>query len=236
MARLISPPVGLRYKDYDFLSGPRAIGGASNTSIGNFTQTVSSPFGLWRIHYSFPPLRGTMFRRYRGWVSALAGGANATRWQFCDWDTLSYVEAGIASALSGQNWSNGQTWSNGQQWQGSYPTVAVAQAAAVGDTTVYLADSFWGHNLGVGDVIGFMPFHFGMYEITEVFAAGQYRIWPSLRVTLTTSTYATLNPTLAMRIESEDAAPVGRGTTHAEQLEITMVEVLDYDVRSYFAD
>lgn len=71
MARLISMPVGLYSRAMSPLSGPRSVAGASNTSTGNFTQTVASPFGAWRGQFRFPVSKDAKFPRYRGWVTAL---------------------------------------------------------------------------------------------------------------------------------------------------------------------
>ncbi|EHK56814.1 hypothetical protein [Allomesorhizobium alhagi] len=240
MGRLVSWPVGLRANFREPLSGPRAVSGGATQSIGNFVQTFASPFGLWRWRFSFPSIRGAMFRRYRGWVTAQHGGANATRVPFCDWDGLNFAERGIETTSAqwrqGQVWSNGQPWSNGQNWHSSNPVVAVAAAAALDHTEIKLADSFWGNGLDVGDFFGFFPFHFGLYMVTERIDAGHYRIWPPLRNAIATTDFATLNPVMAMRLESEDAANAPRGAAFAEGLSVTLVETLDYDVRDYFAD
>src|SRR5690606_28949550 len=192
MARLVSWPSGLRANFREPLSGPRTVGAASTQSIGGFTQTSGSPFGLWRWRFSFPPIRGQLFRRYRGWVTALHGGANATRVPFCDWDGLTARQAGVdADRYGGERWGNGLPWSNGQNWQSKPPTVAVADASAKGDTMVALAEQFWCHRLGSGDLIGFFPMHFGMYMITEELGGGRYRIWPPLRREIAPADFAT---------------------------------------------
>jgi len=235
MARLVNWPLGLRANAREPLSGPRAVGGASTQSIGGFVQTSGAPFGLWRWRFSFPPLRGQMFRRYRGWVTSLHGGANATRVPFCDWDGLSARQAGIdADRYGSEPWSNGMPWSNGQGWRTTPPTVPIAAPAAQDATIISLGSAFWGHGLDIGDLLGFFPFHFGLYMVTEVVDPGTYRVWPPLRNAITTDDYATLRPTLAMRLESEDAANAPRGAAFAEGLSVTMIETLDYDVRDYF--
>ncbi|HEU4986860.1 MAG TPA: hypothetical protein VFT89_07325 [Rhizobiaceae bacterium] len=240
MARLISPPVGLGIVSAEPLSGPRSVGASRTESIGAFVQTVASPFGLWRWQFSFPAMNGSLFRRYRGWITALHGGANATRWPFFDPDAMSFHEAGVDASnfeiATGVPWSNDEPWLNGENWAINRPVVTVAAAAALGDTQISLADEWWGHSLDVGDYIGFTPFHLGLYTVTQVIEPGTYRIWPSLRKALTTADFATLSPTLALRLESEEAASAGRGLVVADSLSATFVEVLDYDVRDYFAD
>jgi hypothetical protein len=240
MARLVSWPVGLKAKAREPLAGPRAVSGGSTTSIGNFTQTVASPFGLWRWRFSFPPMRGQKARRYRGWITSLHGGANATRVPFCDWDGLSFAQRGIVTTSDawrqGSPWSNGMQWANGENWKSSSPNVAVAAAAALDATTVKLSNVFWGHGLDIGDQFGFFPFHFGLYMVTERIAPGEYRIWPPLRKAVSAGDFATLSPVLAMRLESEEAATANRDAAFISNAQVTLVETLDYDVRDYFAD
>lgn len=240
MARLLGWPVGLRANFREPLTGPRTIGAGSSVSIGNFAQTYASPFGLWRWRFQFPPLKGQKFRRYRGWVTALHGGANATRVPFCDWDGLSFRQRGILETSdtwrAGQPWSDLNPWANGEPWASSNPTVGLVASAAKGDTIIQIGADFWGHNLDYGDFVGFGPFHLGLYMVTERIDDGQYRIWPPLRKALLATDFATLNPTLAMRLESEDAANAPREAASAEGLSVTLVEVMDADVRQYFAD
>lgn len=239
MARLIDWPNDLPRNAWEPLSGPRTVGAGATESIGGYTQTVSSPFGLWRLRFQFANMRGQIARRYRGWVTALHGGANATRVPFCDWDGLSFPQMGVTTThqqwKQGQPWSNGEPWSNGKNWGSTPPQVPVAQASPLGGTEIYLADAFWGHGLGMGDLIGFFPLHFGMYEVTEVIEPGHYRIWPQLRKALTTDDKATLRPTLSMRLESEEAATAARDAFAIVNASVVLVEVFDYHVREYFA-
>lgn len=240
MARLISWPLGLRANYREPLSGPRTVGSAQTQSTGGFVQTVAAPFGLWRWRFSFPPLRGQLFRRYRGWITALHGGANATRVEFCDWDGLSLAQRGIDASQGvwseGQPWSNAEPWSSGENWSGYAPKVSASAAAALGATEIQLASDFWGHALDYGDQIGIFPLHFGMYMVTEVIEPGRYRIWPPLRKAITTDDYATLKPVLAMRLEGEESATAARDAFSTSNASVTLVEVLDYDARDYFAD
>jgi hypothetical protein len=240
MARLLSPPVGLFTTSIEPLSGPRAIGSSKSESIGNFTQTVASPTGAWRYQFSFPAMREGLFRRYRGWITALHGGANATRWHFFDPDMMTFKEAGVSASdfeiATGQPWSNNKPWANRENWAASRPNVAVAADADLDETVISLVDVWWGHRLDIGDEIGFFPFYFGKHMVTEVFEPGRYRVWPPLRKNISTGDFATLSATLAMRLESEDAANAGRGLSVADGLTVTMVEVFDYDVRDYFTE
>lgn len=238
MARLVSWPVGLRANAREPLSGPRSVGGASTQSVGNFQQVSASPFALWRWRFSFPPIRGQMFRRYRGWITSLQAGANATRVTFCDWDGLTPGDAGVQGKTwdPGLPWDNSMPWDNGQPWHGARPIVAVTEDAAIDATIIKLASDWWGHRLDIGDWLGFAPLHLGLYTVTEVVDEGVYRIWPPLRKAITTDDFGTLEPVMAMRLESEDAANAARGAAFAENLSITLVETLDYDVRDYFAD
>lgn len=177
------------------------------------------------------------------WLTALHGGANATRWTFSDPDMMAPHEMGVDASpcqtwndMAGQPWDNGMPWSNSELWGATPPQVPVVATTERDGTVISLADEFWGHLLSYGDYLGFFPFYLGMHIVTEVFEPGRYRIWPPLRKELTVDDFATLRPTLAMRLESEDAASASRGPVMAEGLSVTMVEVLDYDVRDYFAD
>lgn len=240
MARLVNWPVGVRANAREPLGGPRTVSAGSTTSVSNFVQTFGSPFGLWKWRFSFPPLRGDKFRRYRGWITSLHGGANATRVSWCEWDQMSFASRGIVtdsdSWKRGQPWSNGMPWSNGQTWHSSNPVVSVASPLARGATTIRLATVNWGGNLDVGDMLGFMPFHLGWYMVTERIEAGRYRIWPPLDKAVASGDFATLNPVMAARLENEEGANAPRGAALAEGLNITLVQVKDYDVREYFAD
>lgn len=241
MARLLHKPRGLPENFREPLSGPRTIGAASTQTIGGFSQTVANPFGLWRWRFGFASnMRGQIARRFRGWIMGFHGGANASRVTMCDWDGLSREQMGVQSSRAvwkaGQNWSNGKPWSNGQRNQSSPPMVSVAATSEERATSISLANEHWGRALGIGDMVGFMPFHFGGYMVTQVLGDGVYRIWPPLRKRITTSTYANLRPVLAMRMEGEEAASFSRDASFLQNPTIILVEVLDSDVRDYFAD
>lgn len=236
MARLLDMPAGLGMTDLQFLSGPRVINATTTETLSAFVQTTASPFDALSFQVSFQPMQGALARRHRGWIRALHGGANATRFRLPDPDRMKPAEAGIAGEFGGRPWTNGKPWSNGQSWRASYPVVAVASSAVVGGSVVSLADSFWGHSLDIGDRFGFLPFHLGFYEVTEVIQPGKYRIWPPLRAAIDTDGYATLDPVLAVRLVGLDAASLQRDAQAAQNMTASFVEVFDYDVRTYFAD
>lgn len=236
MARLLDWPIGLGLRNFEWLSGPQAVGASSTQAIGGFTQTSASPFGALEFKATFQAIQDLKERRHRGMIIGLHGGANAVRIQWRYGATLTPAEAGIVGEFTGGNWSNGEPWSNGMGWAASYPVVDVAAAAVLNGTEVYLADTFWGHGLGMGDLFGFFPFHFGWYFVTEVIADGHYRIWPPLRKALTTDSYATLSPTIAARLKGTGAAQMARNPHYVDGATATFVEVFDYDVRDYFTD
>lgn len=238
MPRLLDWPRDLRWIAREPLTGPRAIGSGSTESLTGFVQTFASPFGLWRWSFSFPPLRGRAFRQYRGAAVALHGGANAIRVPFCDPDGFTWAEMGVtatpAQLRDGLPWSNGQPFSDtGQNWRIGRPWAAFAAAAPADATEIRLADQHWGHRLELGSMIGVTPHHFGLYVVTEEMGAGRYRIWPPLRKAVSTTSYATLDPVLAMRLESEAAAPAPRGASFAAGLTWTLVEMPDADLRRF---
>lgn len=238
MPRLIQMPHGLRYTSRVPLTGPRAAGSAATESLTGFTQTVSSPFGLWRWQFSFTAMNKIEARRYRGFVTALHGGANATRVTFRDPDIMTHAEAGLSATADqirrGIPFSTGVGLSTGVNLRCSFPRVAVAFASARYVDTVTLADEFWRDALNIGDQIGFGPAYFGLHVITEVIGAGEFRIWPPLRKSLTATSYATLSPVMVMRLESEGAAQMARGISVMEAPTITLTEVEDADVRAFY--
>lgn len=240
MARLVGWLRGIGLIGIQRLTGPRTVGSAATESVMGRVQTVSSVFGVWRYQFSFGPMREGMLRKYRGLVTALHGGANAVRVPFSDPDVMSWQEAGInlpSGAPPSVPFDNGMPFDNGRLWQLTRPSVPVSGSAAKGATIIHLANQHWGHGLLGGEWIGFFPFHFGKYEVTQVFdEPGRYRIWPPLRKAIAATDYATLDPVMAMRLEGEGAATVGRGAVVAEGMTMTLIEVEDADVRDYFAD
>ena len=215
------------------ISGPNARNSGANTASDGGEQTFDTLGDVVAVRVAFPPRIGAGARRERGAMTALLSGANALRFDCPDPDRMSVVEAG-GSTNGALNWTDGNSWSDGTQWQAGYPEVAVAIAAALDDGIVNLADQYWGYNLGYGDVIGFTPFHFGRYMVTEVLDEGEYRIWPRLRKAITTATFATLRPVAAMRPAGRDAVSLGRGLSSTEGQGVTLVEVFDYYVRDYY--
>ena len=238
MPRLIDFPIGLRFTSRTPLTGPRSSGSASTESLTGFAQTVASPFGLWRWQFTFTAMNKIESRRYRGFVTAMHGGANATRVPFRDPDRMSFAEAGMTVTPYQERYgvplSNGLPMSNGMNHPVSYPFVGVASAAARYADIVMLDDEFWRSALGIGDQIGFGPSYLGLHVITEVQGGGTFRIWPPLRKALTTSNYATLEPTMAMRLEGESAAGFSRGISVMEAPTIVLTEVEDADVRAFY--
>ena len=237
MARLLSWPRDLGLSKMQPLSGPRSVGAVSNESIKGYVQTVSSAFGLWRWQFTIPFSKGKELRSIRGLITALHGGANAVRFTFADPDRM-LSEGGLNDNTKIVNWSNGLTWSNNQSWTVAPPLVSVAASAALAADTIQLTVEKWVSELDVGDWIGFCPFHFGLYYITEVIDVdtGRFRIWPPLDKAITASTYCTLRPTMVMRLESENGATWSREVSFSSDSALTLVQVQDADAREYFAD
>lgn len=231
MSRLIDWPRDLKWTQERILSGPRTIGAATTTSVNGFNQNSQSPFGTWVIQLDLPPLNDVAFRKYRGWVAAMHGGANFTRFTIADFfGALSKNPDGTPrdrSALFQDGFGFGE---KNQSFQ--YPTaiVPVAVNASKGDNIIQIAETEWQPLLCEGDYIGFTPFHFGMYLITEVLGGGIYRVTFPLREDITTDSHATLWPTLAMRLQAEDSAPVQREAVIASGISVTMIEVQHRDV------
>lgn len=235
--RLLNWPIGLPITSMEPMTGPRSIGAASSESISGYVQTSASAFGVQEWSFTLAPFRDNMARAYRGLITGLHGGSNAVRVPFIDPDRLSYLQAGLAGFTSRQGafvpHSNGKSHSNSKLTRASYPVVPASSVAARQATIVNLQDIYWGEKLDVGSRIGFQPFHFGVYEITEVISAGKYRIWPPLRKAIDLDTYATLEPVMAMRLKGQSGANLPRGLTVMEGLQLTMVEVPDDVLRKY---
>lgn len=236
MGRLIDWPVGLGWTSREPLSGPRSVGGGSSTGSTGFEQTFASPFGLWRWQFSLPPLNGAMFRRYRGMVTSLHGGANAVRVPFRDPDALTFSDIGGSPSpntlIAGVPWVNGKPWGNGKNWRPAMPVETVTAAASAGDTTVVLGTTTWGGKVGIGDMIGFVG-QYGLYVVTCTGSTG-LTIWPPLRANVAANSYATLKPVMAMRLEGESGANLGRSTFTSSSLTITLIEVEHQDVIDFF--
>jgi hypothetical protein len=230
----LTPFVDIPLMSQKPIAGPEAISGSQSTSIGNFTQSVASAFGGWVWEFVFKPMEGEEYRHFRGWLAAQHKGANATRWQMTDRDLMPRSRAGVSGSAGGPSWSNGMPWSNGFRWSFTYPNVAVVEASAFDATIINLGSEFWGHALKWGDRIGFFPFHFGLYQVTEVIAPGEYRIWPPLRKAITADDYATLYPTLALRLMAQDLEYPTEEQSHTMGAMVRMIEVMDYDIRDYF--
>lgn len=234
MARLLSWPAGLGITNLEVLRGPQAVGSGKSQSLNGTEQTFGSPFGAIQLRVTFQPMQGRLERHHRGWITALHAGANATRFTFIDGARRGPDEAAISGPFEGQAWSNGMAWSNGRNWGASYPPVPVDAPTALGGTVITLSPDFWGHDLDIGDYVGFFPLYFGMHTVTEVLAPGRYRVWPPLRKALTTTDLCTLTPTLAVKLTGGEAATLGRDASAASGLTAEFTEVFDYDVRTYF--
>jgi hypothetical protein len=241
MARLLTFPNNPGVVSITPISGPAARSSGSTTAQDGSEQTFDGYGDVVALELKFNAKMDVSARRERGLFAAFQGGANAARLRFYDPDIMRPYEAGMAVPhnlrfrdLAQVNWSNGQPWSNGQGWMPSAPIVPVAAASSYDSGIVTLDDVFWGHGLGLGDYIGFFPFHFGIYAVTEVISEGQYRVWPRLRAALTTSSYATLFPTIVMRPISRDSIRQSRGLSTTDGSSISLVEVIDPYVRKYF--
>ncbi|MGG7518844.1 hypothetical protein ACQ3G6_13245 [Allorhizobium undicola] len=239
MARLLDWPVGVGIRAWEPLAGPPTIGAGSTTSVGNFMQTFASPYGGWAYQFTLPACKDQAARRLRGWITAMHGGANATRVPWYDADVMSLEDAGAKytplQIRDGMPWGNDQPWANDRNWAAQYPLVPVAEASALGSTFVKLGSAFWGHVLDMGDEFGFNG-HFGKYMVIEVIEPGWYRIWPQLRRAVTADDVATLEPVMAMRMMGADAASLSRDTGYMPETVISLYEVEDYYVRDYFTE
>jgi hypothetical protein len=238
MPRLVEWPIDLSVESQEALAGPSAVMGGA-PSITGHQQTVSSPFGLWEWTLKFHPMQGDEFRRFRGFFAAMRQGANAARWTMQDPDKISRRASGMNSDVPNCEdielpHSNGQLFTNGRGHRISRPDVTVAGGASKGDVIVSLGPEYWGRNLNYGDFIGFYPFHFGVYIVEEVIAPGQYKVWPPLRKAVAATDYATLDPTMVVRMKPGTGGGLVRTPEVAEGMQMTVVEVPDEAVRAFY--
>lgn len=224
MPRLIGWPDDLRITSLEPINAPAAVTGGSTETLGGFVQTVAGIGFLWQFSMTFPPMNKAKARAHRGWIAAQIGGANAVRFKIVDPDRKTLAELGI-EAFSGID-------ENGYEYD--RPLIDMAIAHSKGDTIINLPDTLWGHRLGVGDWLGFAPLHFAAYRITEELSSGEYRIYPPLRNDVTTDDAASLEPVIALRLASPDAANEPRGVSVVEGASFVGIEILDEHVREYF--
>lgn len=238
MLDIIDWPVGLEQQSQELLSGPRSVSGGAQSQTG-FSQTRSSPFGLWAYSLQFNPMRDGKYRAYRGLVSSLEHDATAVKWQFFDKDRIKPNSYGVAYpnpiALGGSPWSNLQNWSNGQPWQNALPWSEVAEDAPQGSTTIKLKDVYWGHKIGFGSVFGFPIFHLAKYVIRKELAPGVFRIWPPLRKSVKAGEPATLTPTLAVKIIPGSVKFGRRTASVVEGCEFSIAEIEHADVVDFYS-
>lgn len=244
MARLLTWNDGLGLNALEVVNGPNVRNSGSNTAQDGSEQVFGGVGGVWTFRLGLPITQGRKARHVRGLLDALDGGVNAMRFTVYDRDMMSPAEAGIAGgshcdwhSVGGQNWSNGQSWSNGQPWKTTAPVVRVAADAAANTGIIRLENEFWGNMLGFGDQIGFFPFHFGMYRITEVLEPGVYRVRYRLRKGIQAGDFATLYPVIVLRPTNKDAANApGQVPGYTDTGSILLTEVIDPYVRRQFAD
>lgn len=234
-ARLLSWPNGLKVTDFTRVSGPVSAGSGQNLTLTGATQHISAVKSPIVFNVTLPPQQGQGARRVNGLITAMRMGVNAVRFPWNVTDEMPDPNDLDLSAFQQLNWSNGQPWDNGKGWQGSYPTETVTASASVDESLITLGSTAWGDNLGMGDYFGFES-HFGVYEITETFdlLPNQYRVWPPLRKAITTSDVATLEPTMVVRSVGDSQR--NKKPAVWQPQELTFVEVLDADVRSYYTE
>lgn len=223
MARILDWPANVHPIAFDLISGPQAYGSEGQGTYTGLFQTVSSPYGLVAFTITLHPLQGQKERAYRGMLTGLHGGANVVKMTFPD---------GARRETAYQQWAGGKSWAGGQQWDRKYELVRVSTAAYQDDTQITLADEYWGHDLGIGEVIGFSDY-WGAHTITEVISAGTYRIWPSLRADIATTQKAHLRPNIAVTVVAQSSG-YSRQLANTGNLSITLREVTDYYVRENF--
>lgn len=241
MARLISlSDAGITA--FTPISGPMARSSGSNTAQDGSEQVFAGVGDVVALNVELNHKQGLGALTQRGRMFAAHGGANAFRLPVFDPDMIPPRHAGLNvphhaewTNLPDLPWSNGEAWANGQGWAPTAPTVAVSAPSAYDAGIIHLADQHWGHRLPYGSYLGFFPFHFGLYCVTEVIEPGTYRIWPRLRKALAVEDFATLTPVIVMRPHIR-VMPPRRGLAVTDEHSIDLHEVIDPYVRSDYAD
>ncbi|MCF3933304.1 hypothetical protein L1787_07750 [Acuticoccus sp. M5D2P5] len=223
MVRLLPwPEAGVAY--LEAVSGPASRGSGQNTYLTGDEQTFATAGDRVSFRVEFAPTQGQPARRLRAWKLALANGANWTRFPVPDADRPQWAEIGISGERAA--WNLNRAWSDGRLWRPHVGVVGVAGARAAGSDTVRLQNFNWANAIDVGWMLGFVPFHFGCYWVTEVLDRREFRIWPRLRSTLPVSAAATLTPQLVMAAVPNSARG-GRSARSTEGEAIVLREVLN---------
>lgn len=221
MPRVISYPT--KMSKLKLLEAEAASG--SNTLGDGREQTFSGATFALKFEMEFPPSSGASSRKERSWLRALLNGANATRWQYSDGQRPTQAELGVDGETA---WTSTDGWEDGVSWgSDDYGFVNVAAASAIRTTIITLADEGWGRALVGGEVIGFVPSHYGAYEITEVRGNGEYRISPPLRKALTTDDYATMRPVMLLRPVPNTVSYGTFNPAYVSERKAQFVEVFD---------
>ena len=235
--RMVDYPVGLSFKTIRPLNGPDVIG--ATVSQEKFGQSVHDPFGgLAQFEVTFPPMRSSMARAFSRLSGSAYSGANCFRFNFFDPDEPGWDEIGNSDYehSSKVTWSNGQKWAHGQPWIAGKPIVPVTVSSANGAGSITLDVSEW--NGVVPSFFGIIG-HFAIYRTIGVVENGNeatVRVWPPVRKAVTTTDFATMRPTCAMRVASPDGAPFLRDVAVMDGAQLTMAEVPDEVVRKYVTE
>lgn len=224
MPKLLGYPEGLGVVNIEPINAPATVTGGSSESLGGLIQTTQGIGFAWQFSMTFRPLNYALARSHRGWLAAQIGGANATRFKIVDGDIKRNNELGLEAFGAYDDLG----------YVHDRPVIEMTVAHSRGDTIIRLPDTLWGHKLGLGDWIGFAPFHLAAYRITEKIQEGAYRIYPPLRKNVAVGDVASLDPVLALRLINPQAGNEPRGVSVVEGATFVGVEVLEEYVRSHF--
>lgn len=230
MARLVSWQA--KVMRLTLANGPASSGSGSNTMANGSEQSFAGWNFALAFEMSFPPSEYEQARKEYNWMLGLHNGANATRYEYIDGQQKTPSDVGEAAAA----W-DGASWSTGAAWGEGHGTVALSADVAKDATIVELANTKWGHALEAQEAISFGPSYYGAHFVTEVLAAGKYRVTPPIRAALTAGTHrANLEPRLALRFIP---GSVNYGTfnpAHVSDRGARFVEVFNEYVSPYFGD
>lgn len=213
-------------------SGPASFGSGSNTLVTGQEQTFASPNYALKFDVVIPVAQSERSRKEHAWMTRLHGGANATRYEYCDGQQKKPVDVGEPATVT----FTGGAFTGGAFVSG-HGTVPVALDAVKGATIITLGNYKWGWSLEEGDVLGFSPSVYCFHEITEVFENGTYRVEPPLRRDIAASTHrATFKPRLALKFVPGTINYGSFKPRYSSDRSAQFVEVFDEYVETYFGD
>ena len=176
----------------EWLPDGESGGSGTNTAQSGLEVPFKTVGHMRRFRLDFSLMQDQAARSYRGLIAGGEGGVNYYRMLLVDAHRR-------RSEYPPAQWESGVEWEDGYSWGTGFPLVKTSLFLPAGSTVIRLTNQFWGYSLQRGEFVGFN--HYGVYEITDVYSNGQYRITPPLATSVSATTgYCTLMPMFAARL------------------------------------